>query len=148
MSIFEEDWRIGIMAKPKLRTYIQIKVQFKTEFYVGANLTRNQRSLIAQLRTGILPLTLETGRFVQIPEEERLCRLCELGEVESESIFLLYCTLYDEFRIPMFEMFAQNPELFWSTDDDKMKWLFNFSVYKLATFVFKAWKKQQTHLFR
>jgi len=61
MSNFEHKWLTGIMAKPKLRTYLQIKDVYETELYVKANLSRNQRSLVAQLRTGILPLALETG---------------------------------------------------------------------------------------
>jgi len=62
MSNFEQKWLTGIMAKPKLRTYLQIKDVYETELYVlKANLTRNQRSLVAQLRTGIFPLALETG---------------------------------------------------------------------------------------
>ena len=56
---------------------------------------------MAQLRTGILPLNLEVGRFKNILEDERLCELCELNEVENESHFLLYCPLYDELRTPI-----------------------------------------------
>lgn len=41
--------------------------------YVTANVSRSQRSLTAQLRTGIHPLTLEVGRFKNIQEENRLC---------------------------------------------------------------------------
>ena len=37
--------------------------------------------------------------------------------------------------------------MFWWSDDDKMEWLFNFNVYKLANFVSKAWKKRQDGLF-
>ena len=63
------------MLKPKLQTYVQIKHNYETELYVKTNLPINQRSLIAQLRMGILPLALEVGRFKNIPEEQRLCDL-------------------------------------------------------------------------
>lgn len=54
-----------------------------------------------------------------IPEEDRLR---ELGEVESESCFLLYCT-----RESMFlEVTQQNPEIFWYS----MESLFNHDVFK------------------
>ncbi len=33
-------------------------------------------------------------------------------------------------------MSVQNPEMFWCTEDDRMEWLFNFNVYKLATLLF------------
>lgn len=149
MLNFEHKWLTGIMVKPKLRTYIQIKDVFDTELYVKANLTRNQRSLMAQLRTGILPLAIETGRFTQTPEEDRLCRLCELGEIESETHFVLYCPRYDDLRNLLFgKLFVQKPEIFWISDDDKMKWLFNSNVFRLATFVCKAWMRRQSCLFK
>ncbi len=43
--------------------------------------------------------------------------------------------------------FAQNPEKFRCTDNDKIEWLFNFNAYKSASFVSKAWKKRQQGLF-
>ena len=68
---------------------------------------------MAQLRTGILPLALEVDGFKNIQEDKRLCELCELGEVENESHFLLYCPYYDELRTPILhEMSVQNPEMF------------------------------------
>lgn len=149
MSNFQDKWLNEIMTMPKLRTYIQLKDVFKTEFYVKTNLRRNQRSLIAQLRTGILPLALETGRFTQTSEEDRLCGLCELGEVENEIHFVLYCPVYDDFRNVLFsDLYFEKPEMFWLSDDDKMKWLFNSNVFKLATFVSKAWKRRQTCLYK
>lgn len=83
------------MLKPKLGTYIQTEHGFVTECSVKANLTRTQTSLITQMRIGILPLALEVSRFKNIPQEQRLTGLCDLGEVESESHFLLQCPFYD-----------------------------------------------------
>ena len=40
-----------------------------------ANLSRHERSLISKLRTGTLPLAIETVRFRKIPVEDRLCIL-------------------------------------------------------------------------
>ena len=36
-----------------------------------ANLSRYERSLTAKVRTGMLPLAIETGRFRKIPLEDR-----------------------------------------------------------------------------
>ena len=78
------------MLKLKLRTHAQIKHNYETELNVKTNLPRNQRSFIAQLRMGILPLALEFGRLKNIPEEQRLC---DLKEVENESRFFLILSL-------------------------------------------------------
>lgn len=40
----------------------------------------------------------------------------------------------------MNEMYFENSEMFWSADDDRMKWLFNFNAYT-------PWKKRQDGLF-
>ena len=41
---------------PKLRTYIKFKTCFKTEKYLTLNFNRNERSIMAQVRYGVLPL--------------------------------------------------------------------------------------------
>ena len=71
---------------------MQIKSNFGPELYVTAHLQRSQRSLVAQLTSGKLSLVIKVGRFKYIPEENIICEMCDLDEVESESQFLLYCT--------------------------------------------------------
>ncbi len=102
---FEETWSKNVLLKPKLKTYMQIRENFAPETYVLACLSRNQRSLVAQQRTGILPLAIKTGQFNNILEENRLCEMCDLNGVESETHFLLHCTLYDDLRECPFMIF-------------------------------------------
>lgn len=145
---YEEKWFENVLLKPKLRTYMHIKQNFSPELYVTSRLPRSQRSLVAQLRCGILPLAIEVGRFKNTPEENRLCVLCDLGEVENESHFLLYCTHYDDLRESLFlEVKRQISEIFWYADDQKLLCLFNYDVFKFANFVSKAWKRRQASLF-
>ena len=80
------------------KTYQTFKETTKVENYVKYNLTTSERSLTAQLRFGILPLTIETRHFRNIKLEERLCILCELGEIEDEQHFLFNCLLYSQLR--------------------------------------------------
>lgn len=61
-------------------------------------LFRRKIFLVAQLRAGILPLA-DVGRFENIQGENRLRELCELGQVESEYHFLLYCTNDYDLRV-------------------------------------------------
>ena len=63
---FEEKWFENVLLKPKLRTYMQIKSNFGPELYVTSHLQRSQRSLVAQLRSDILPLAIEVGQFKNI----------------------------------------------------------------------------------
>ena len=43
-------------------------------------------------------LEIERGRHIDVPGENRICRLCSMGTVESEFHFLLVCPLYTSFR--------------------------------------------------
>ena len=45
---------------------------------------KSHRSVLAKLRCGVLPLRIESGRFVNLPKESRIYELCTLDEVENE----------------------------------------------------------------
>ena len=52
------------------------------------NLNRSERSILAQFRCGVLPLQIETGRFVGEKPEERLCTFCDRRVPEDKHIFV------------------------------------------------------------
>jgi heme oxygenase len=54
-DIYRKEWENNIDKAPKLRTYVLCKQEYRAENYLMSNLTRQQRSLLAQLRCGILP---------------------------------------------------------------------------------------------
>ncbi len=61
-------------------------------------MSRPQRSLIAQLRLGILPIHIETGTFRGTQLDDRICQLCDTQEVEDENHFVCKCNLYNNLR--------------------------------------------------
>ena len=61
------DWKHDVTKVPKLRTYILYKTEYSTEPYVAKINNRGHKSALAQFRCGILPLSIETGRFNNIP---------------------------------------------------------------------------------
>ena len=94
-TYYAQLWSEKCCSLPKLRTYILFKSEFKCEQYVTLFMSRKERSLIAQLRTGILPIRIENGRFHNVKDsvtgkmrklkaEERLCQLCNSDNVEKE----------------------------------------------------------------
>ena len=85
----------------KLETYKQIKPAFGVEKYLTLNIDRYEKSLLSQLRYGILPLRIETGRFVNEKHHERLCTLCNSNLVEDTEHFLFHCKLYDSYRLEL-----------------------------------------------
>ena len=92
-------WNTDILKQPKLRTYIQIKNEYKCENYVSMNLSRSIRSYIAQIRCDVLPLHIETGRYRNLKVEERLCKVCDLKTVENELHFVFDCPTYSQLRL-------------------------------------------------
>ena len=51
---------------------------------------------MAKLRCGVLPIKIETGRFVNLALEDRICEVCNLNEKEDELHFICKCELYNE----------------------------------------------------
>ena len=64
--------------------------QFKLENYL-LKLSPNERALITKLRCCRLKIPIETGRWVNIPREERICHLCH-NDIESEYHYIFECS--------------------------------------------------------
>ncbi len=96
---YSEIWSNAVSRYPKLRTYRRFKNMFLLENYIKYNLPRPLRSYLAQIRLGILPIKIETGRFINLKPEERLCPLCTDQLVKNEIHFLFECPAYNIFRL-------------------------------------------------
>ena len=69
--------------------------------YIDGILNRQTRSAISKLRMGTLPIAIETGRYVNKPVDERLCRYCNYNMynvIENEWHFVYHCPYYDILR--------------------------------------------------
>ena len=55
LNYCEEDWKQKILSLPKLRTCVNFKQNFELEPYVSMNLNKQERSVMAQFKCGILP---------------------------------------------------------------------------------------------
>ena len=97
-DLCKAEWSKRILKKPKLRSYCCWKKDYNTEPYVKIGLPREHRSILAQIRSGTLPLKIETGRFMGIKLDDRLCTVCDEGIVEDEKHFLLECNRYNDER--------------------------------------------------
>ena len=95
---YEDKWLINIQHKPKLRTYCSFKQSRSIPKHLNLNLSKHHRSIISQLRLGVLPLRVETGRFLNIKYCNRLCESCTTNTVEDEKHFLFDCPLYEYHR--------------------------------------------------
>jgi len=98
----KENWKKDYCEVPKLRSYVLFKSEMCLEPYVYKVINRSHRSILAQLRCGILPLKIETGRFTNVPVEFCLCLFCSDNCVEDEEHFLSHCELYQKIRQSLF----------------------------------------------
>ena len=141
-------WSETIILKPKLRTYILFKHAFIVEKYVQLNLSRSERSLLAQLRSGTLPLHIETGRYVNTPVDERWCLCCRSQSVESELHFIFDCTLYDSLRNNLFSyLYNQGHNIITYSRIETLKLLYKNFPRQFAKFVKCAYERRCKTLF-
>ena len=95
-----------------------------------------------------MPLRVETGRYVGLPYEERICELCNKG-VEDELHVLFVCEIYSAERLELFEHIARQGYInFHSlTDVKKMYLLCTLEARKLAKYIVKIYDKRQQKLY-
>ncbi len=145
-----ETWLSELPNKPKLRTYVTFKNLFETETYVIKCYSRRKRSLLAQLRMGVLPLAIETGRFKGIPSHERFCKVCpnDIGLVEDELHFLCSCLLYHETRQSMYNNVINRITDFSNMSrEEKFVYLIQNEWKEVANFLDKAWNLRSQKLY-
>ena len=99
------------MTKTKLRTFLEIFEPSDPRALVKANLKRSQWSLIAKLRLGVLPLSIETGRWKDVQLEKRLCPICEERCLENEYHFILFCEHYKKMRTEYLQEIVDKTDL-------------------------------------
>ena len=148
MDTFKHKWATQSSNKPKLRSYVQFKQHYFTENYINLNLNREQRSILAQVRCGTLPLKIETGRFVGTPKENRLCDICNNGQVEDEFHFIFYCEFYSNERNEFYDTIKQKYLNFDNIlDAPKLRCLFTFEPRLLSKFLLKIFQLRQDFLY-
>ena len=142
-------WQTDIEKYSKLRTYRNIKIHFGTEKYLTCLLSTDMRSVLAQLRCGILPLKIETGRFSSpfIPAERRICDVCH-KEIEDEVHFLFKCPLYNLERVDWCYDLSQHIDLSNSNKHLVMQEIFEnkFAIKRTAYYIKACLCKRSNHL--
>ena len=105
---FQIEWKTQLDNKPKLRFYKLLKHCLTQNYTLPPNLNCKERSLVSQLRLGILPIAVETGRYKSVPKHRRICELCNIDQVENEIHVLFECSFYEEERLNWLEQLDIN----------------------------------------
>ena len=147
-GLMQEQWSNEMHNKPKLRTYVQIKDIFEPEPYVLSNICRQRGSLLTQIRLGILPIKIETGRFMSLPVQQRLCELCEMHKVENEIHFLCECPLYHDFRETLYDhaKLMTNDSVTMGMQE-KFVYLMNHMWREVSCYLVQSWNIRKDKLY-
>ena len=81
----------------KLVLYKDFKLNCSHESYLDIIKIRTYRHALAQIRTGHHSLEIEKGRYINIPRNQMLCKVCS-SNIEDEYHFVLCCNVYDDLR--------------------------------------------------
>ena len=89
---FIEKWNSDLEKYPILRSYKLFKKDFGMERYLLVVRDHKLRRSLSQLRRSSHQLCVETGRHskLKLVGDQRLCKLCDLKEVESEVHFITF----------------------------------------------------------
>lgn len=88
----------SITENNKLDFYKIIHVPNKRPSYVDTCRFKSDRSTLCKFRISAHSLAIEQGRYKNIPRPNRICSVCNTGQIEDEKHFFLYCPAYNTFR--------------------------------------------------
>ena len=91
---------------PKLRTYKLFKGELRLESYLNCNLPKNLYRSIARFRLSSHNLYIELGRHKRpyVIAEERICKRCDINDIEDEFHCMVICTKWDAIRVDLFQV--------------------------------------------
>lgn len=100
---YYQSWYSDINNSPRLQSYCIFKHNFDREIYLECIYERKYLIALSRFRVSAHHLFIESGRYSNIPREQRLCKSCSMKKLESEFHFLLVCPNYRDLRIRYFK---------------------------------------------
>ena len=109
------EWKTSIESSTRLRLYREIKDEFILENYLINIINPKIRKALTKLRCVSHSLQIEIGRrgVNRCEYRQRLCKYCNLNDIEDEFHFLLICPLYKTERISYLKQyFWKEPSMY------------------------------------
>ena len=92
------------------------------------------RKALVRFRISSHQLRIETGRYENIPPNERICHFCTSNKIEDENHFWLDCKAYSQIRDIFFsKLETKIPDFKSLSHDTLISLLMNYSDYLRAT---------------
>ena len=97
-DMYHQKWYSDINNSNRLQSYCLFKHDFKLESYL-TDITENKYKIaLARFRTSSHSLMIEKGRYDDSPRQQRLCKSCNMNQIENEYHFLLVCPYHRDLR--------------------------------------------------
>ena len=90
MDQYKQFWNGEVFNSPKGLNYRIFKNELEYERYLDV-LSTNDRILLTKFRTCNFKLPIETGRWQNIPRNQRKCQICSKDEIGNEYHYLFNC---------------------------------------------------------
>ena len=91
-------WHDNLLSVNKLDSYRLFKTNLVCEQYILLLDKHVYISVLAKFRCSGHKLLVEQGRHANLSRDLRICKLCDLNEVEDERHFLLKCPFFSDLR--------------------------------------------------
>lgn len=100
---YYQTWYVDINNSNRLQTYARYKHEFNCENYLQFIANKKYKVAFTRFRLSSHDLQIGRGRYENIAQAERICKYCNMSQVENEYHFLLVCPLYTELRRKFFK---------------------------------------------
>ena len=103
IDVYQQSWYAEINNSNRLQSYSIFKHNFELEKYLTSNIEQKYKVALTRFRTSSHSLQIETGRYENLPREQRICQMCNMKKIEDEFHFLLVCPYYRDLRQKYFK---------------------------------------------
>ena len=87
---FIQKWYSDMEKSSRGQFYSKLKTNFGMEKYLTV-LKKNRRIYITKVRCSNVKFPIETGRWNNVPQNERVCTFCNSRSIGNEAHYLFYC---------------------------------------------------------
>ena len=129
-------WNHTLQHSQKLNFYYKIKTNYSPSAYLDLTRKNPSRKTLVKLRISSHKLRIETGRYDNIPRDERLCNLCNCKRIEDETHFLLDCPSFSSIRDMFFSKLEPKiPFLRLQSRESLLSHLMNSTDYFITIYI-------------
>ena len=133
-DIYHQKWKDTVFSNSTCINYTSMTAQRKMQRYLS-NLPSQYIYVTCKFKCSNHKMPIVTGRYQNIPIDDRKCTLCEQNDIGDEFHYLLECPFFQEDRVRYIKRFYYtHPNM------DKMNKLFNETsnkdMFKLSKFIY------------